>query len=71
MTQVKCNVCGFPIATNGAEGSSVQCPSCGATGILKRISAVTIPDPLFFGVMGFTIGMVLGPAFLKATGRLR
>lgn len=71
MTQVKCVSCGFPIAASDREGERVSCPSCGTSGILKRISAVTIPDPLFFGVMGFTIGLVLGPAFLKATGRLK
>lgn len=71
MVQVKCIECGFPIATSGREGEEISCPMCGTSGISKRISAVTIPDPLFFGIMGFTIALVLGPAFLRATGRLR
>lgn len=70
-TQVKCVSCGFPIATSGAEGSSVTCPSCGTSGILARVSqAITVPGPLFFGMLGFGFGLVLGPALKKATAKL-
>jgi len=68
MTQVECRVCGFPIATGGKEGDSISCPSCGATGILTKISdvgSVEVPDPLFFGFLGFGFGLLFGPALLK------
>ncbi|MBW2559613.1 MAG: hypothetical protein JRE40_02035 [Deltaproteobacteria bacterium] len=70
MTTVPCLSCRFPIATSGVEGDSVTCPACGTKGILTRISAVVVPDPLFFGFLGFGFGMVLGPALKKAIERL-
>ncbi len=72
MVQVKCASCGFPIATNGAEGDQVSCPSCGASGILAKVGqAVTLPGPLFFGTLGFVFGTVLGPALIKWTEKYR
>lgn len=66
MTQVKCVQCGFPIATSGVEGGSVTCPSCGTSGILTRVSqAITIPGPMFFGMLGFGFGLVFSPMFKR------
>jgi len=71
MTQVKCVSCGFPISTRGIEGDPVTCPSCGTSGTVTRISQmISIPAPLFAAVMGFGVGMILGPALLKVKERL-
>jgi len=73
MIQVICRECGFPIATRGGEGDTISCPSCGATGILTKIGdvgSVEVPDPLFFGILGFGLGLFLGPALIKASKKL-
>lgn len=63
-TSVKCPVCGFPVLAP-APGDVVNCPEC--LSALEGISGVDIPTPLFAGMIGFGIGVILGPAFLAAT----
>lgn len=70
--QVSCVGCGFPIATSGAEGASIDCPSCGTSGILatKVGQAISVPGPLFFGTLGFVLGVFFAPAMLKMAQKL-
>jgi DNA-directed RNA polymerase subunit RPC12/RpoP len=73
MTTVACKSCGFPIAVDAkmGEGDSITCPSCGTSGILTKISnPVSVPDPLFFGMLGFGIGLIFGPALIKMGKKL-
>jgi DNA-directed RNA polymerase subunit RPC12/RpoP len=61
---VSCAVCGFPILMKYV-GQQVKCPSCGT--INEAISQVTIPSPVFAGIISFTLGVVLGPALIAST----
>lgn len=63
-TSVKCPVCGFPVLAP-ASGDIVNCPEC--LTVLEGISGIEIPTPLFAGMIGFGIGVILGPALLSAT----
>lgn len=49
-----CSECGFPIA--GQPGETVICANCGITG---KITAISIPDPLFWGSLGILLGLIL------------
>ena len=62
-----CSECGFPIS--GRSGQSINCPHCGVSG---KISGVNIPDPLFWGVGGLVLGIIIGRSIhiSKQVGRL-
>lgn len=51
-----CATCGYPIAVHEA-GEIQACPSCGA--INQTVSGVNIPDPIFWGGLGFLAGVML------------
>lgn len=63
-TIAKCPVCGYPIKAE-YEGQSAVCEYCGANLIAQ--DGVTIPTPLFVGVICFGLGMLLGPALIATT----
>ena len=61
----KCSECGYPIQAD-AEGEIAICAYCGEE--LQAITqGVTIPTPLFVGLLGFGLGMLLGPALVAST----
>ena len=60
----KCSKCGYPIAAEYI-GQTVSCPDCGS--INQAISAVNVPDWLFWGGLGILAGVVLARS--KAVGR--
>lgn len=73
MSIASCPSCGFPV-TAEYQGQTKTCASCGekmeaTSSTLSRISQITIPSPLFWGVLAFTAGVFLGPAILSSTGR--
>lgn len=63
----KCPVCGYPIKS-ASEGEAVVCAYCGSELIAQ---GVTIPTPVFVGVIALLAGIFLGPAIIasSATGR--
>lgn len=66
-TLSKCPVCSYPIQAE-YEGQPAVCAYCGENLIAQ---GVTIPTPLFAGLIGFGIGLLIGPAIIatSAAGR--
>lgn len=64
----KCPVCGFPI-TAEYEGQSTVCAYCGTNLIAEN--GVTIPTPVFVGILCFFGGMLIGPALIATTSEGR
>jgi len=64
MASGDCVSCGFPINVSRI-GEELACPDCHT--VNKAVSAVTVPTPLFVGVLGFALGVILGPAVLSST----
>ena len=50
----ECPECSFPIA--GRPGQVTSCPNCGIQG---KISAVNLPDPIFWGGLGLLAGFLI------------
>ena len=67
-TITKCASCGYPLAAESI-GEITSCPMCGT--VNEAIQGVTIPTPLFVGLLSFGLGVLLGPALIAttATGR--
>lgn len=68
LESLPCSACKFPILIqeNIREGQQIKCPSCGS--INEVISqGVTIPTPVFVGLITFGLGVLLGPALLATT----
>jgi uncharacterized protein (DUF983 family) len=61
---VACPVCGYPIPDPRYLGEQVKCAYCGT--ISEAISQVSIPSSLFAGVIGFVVGVILGPTVIAA-----
>lgn len=62
-TLSNCPACSFPIQAN-VEGETQACAYCGEHLIAQ---GVTIPTPLFIGVIAFGLGVLLGPALIATT----
>lgn len=61
----KCPVCSYPIKAE-YEGQTTVCAYCGEK--LEAVAqAVTIPTPVFVGVIAFIAGMFLGPSIIAST----
>ena len=59
-----CPVCGYPVSIE-YEGEATVCAYCGANLIAQN--GVTIPTPLFVGIVCFFAGMFLGPSLVATT----
>ena len=57
-----CAICHYPIQEPTYVGQQVKCPYCGS--INEAITQVTIPTPVFVGIIAFTVGVFVGPAIL-------
>lgn len=66
-TLTKCPVCGYPIQAS-VEGEAAVCAYCGEQLIAQ---GVTIPTPLFVGLIAFGLGVLLGPALIATTSEGR
>jgi DNA-directed RNA polymerase subunit M/transcription elongation factor TFIIS len=62
---VPCAVCNYPIPEATYVGQQIKCPWCGS--INEAIAQVTIPTPVFVGLISFGLGVLLGPALLATT----
>lgn len=60
-----CAECGYPLAAESV-GERATCPMCG-TANEAIAQGITIPTPLFVGVVAFGLGMLLGPALIATT----
>lgn len=61
----KCAECGYPL-TAEYEGQTTTCPMCSS--VNEAITeGITIPTPLFVGVLAFLSGMFVGPALIAST----
>ena len=61
----ECASCSYPIAAS-FQGQVEPCPMCGT--INEAISqGVTIPTPLFVGLIAFGLGMFLGPSIIASS----
>lgn len=65
-TLTKCPVCGYPIQASVA-GETTVCSYCGQPLEAIAQNGVTIPTPLFVGLISFGLGMLLGPALVATT----
>lgn len=66
-TLTRCSECGYPIQAK-FEGQTQICAYCGENLIAQGI---TIPTPLFIGVIAFGLGVLLGPALIATTSEGR
>ena len=62
-TLSKCPTCGYPIKTT-YDGEETQCAYCGEYLITQGI---TVPTPLFWSLVAFGIGVLVGPALISTT----
>jgi hypothetical protein len=63
---VPCPVCGYPIPEPSYIGEQVKCAWCNS--ISEAIEqGVTIPTPVFVGIISFGLGVLLGPAIWATT----
>jgi len=58
-----CPVCGYPLKTQ-VEGENLVCSYCNSNLISE---GVTIPTGMFWGLLAFSAGVLLGPALLGST----
>ena len=66
----KCPICGYPVQAE-YEGQSVVCAYCGEKLEAVITQGITIPTPLFIGVLAFLGGMLIGPAIIASTSEGR
>lgn len=62
----RCGVCGYPLAAE-FEGQTITCPMCGTVNEATISQGITIPTPLFIGVLAFLGGVLIGPALIATT----
>lgn len=61
----KCASCGYPL-TAEYEGQIEACPMCAT--VNEAISqGVTVPTPVFVGIIAFCLGMFLGPSIVASS----
>jgi uncharacterized paraquat-inducible protein A len=67
LTSLPCSVCNFPILIpeDIQEGQQIKCPSCGAIHIAQN--GITIPKTVFWSMITFAAGVLLGPAIWATT----
>lgn len=61
-----CPTCGYPVTAH-FEGETAVCTYCGEKMEAIISQGVTIPTPVFIGVLAFAAGVFLGPALLAST----
>lgn len=63
---IPCAVCHFPIQAPTYIGQQVRCPFCGSINEAVK-QGISIPIPVFAGLLGFGLGVLLGPGLLAST----
>jgi len=62
---IPCPVCHYPIREPTHVGEQVECLYCHS--ISEAIAQITIPTPVFVGLIAFGLGVLLGPAVISST----
>lgn len=65
LSSTPCPVCNYPIQAPTHVGQQVKCPYCQS--INEAIAQVTIPTPVFVGIICFGLGVLLGPSVWATT----
>jgi len=65
-----CGVCGYPLAAE-VEGQQVTCPMCSSINEAIAQEGITIPGTLFWSLIAFGVGVILGPALIASTAEGR
>lgn len=64
-TVSKCASCGYPLTT-APIGEHITCPMCST--VNESISeGVTVPTGLLWTLLGFGLGLIIGPAIISST----
>ncbi len=64
-----CGSCGYPLAAE-YEGQEETCPMCSSINVAVS-QGVTVPTPLFVGIITFALGVLIGPALIATTSEGR
>ena len=64
---IPCPVCKYPIQAPTSVGQQVKCAYCGTISEAILQEGVTIPTPVFVGIICFGLGVVLGPSLIAST----
>lgn len=69
LNSAPCRRCKFPILLqkDAHEGQQIKCPNCGTINEVVIAKGITIPTPVFVGILCFGAGVVLGPALIAST----
>jgi hypothetical protein len=60
-----CPTCGYPVMAH-FEGETLVCANCGQK--MEVISqGISIPTPVFIGLLSFAAGMLFGPPLIAST----
>jgi len=70
VTLTKCSECGYPIEAK-FEGETVICAYCGEKLEAVVTQGITIPTTLFWGILAFGLGVLVGPALIASTSEGR
>ena len=62
-TLTKCPTCGYPVQAE-VEGQTTVCAYCGEHLITQ---GVTIPTTLFWSILTFGLGVLIGPALIASS----
>lgn len=66
-TDYSCTACGYPLQAPTEVGQQIKCPYCAAISEAIAQEGVTIPTPVFVGLICFGLGVVLGPSVIAST----
>lgn len=64
---IPCPVCKYPIQAPTSIGQQVKCAYCGTISEAILQEGITIPTPVFVGIVCFGLGVVLGPSVWATT----
>ena len=67
LNSIPCPVCHYPIQEPTHVGEQVKCLYCGTVSEAILQEGVTIPTPVFVGIICFGLGVVLGPSVWATT----
>jgi len=62
----KCPICGYPVQAE-YEGQTAICAYCGTKLEATISQGITIPTTLFWSLIAFGVGVVIGPALIAST----
>lgn len=67
LNSTPCPVCNYPSKAPTYVGQQIKCPYCGTINEAIAQEGVTIPTPVFVGIIFFGLGVLLGPSVWATT----